>query len=387
MLQPLLALLLTTPSLVRPWIASPRMGQPCQLPACRASRPSAAENLEFDGEFEGGSLDEGEFKGFGSPRGFSSSMDELEGWKDQMDAEDEADGATLSPDLRAKRNRILSKWADFVQSRAPEGPRAPRLAALRNVTMEFGGEDVLRGVSWEVHQGQLIGVVGESGCGKSTQLRLLAGEEAPTSGGVWLDSDHVEYLPQDSLAALAHETTTLADYVRYAFARPVGAAFGMPHAVDVDVDSEAGVGEWRAHDAVWAWLGFSSSSADEDDEGEDADDDEWLSEVMYDSEEEGMYDDDYDYDDDDEEEEEDATVQALGGIERAAASAAAGRAFWGREALSRPVCSLSSGQQMRLLIAVAIARQPSLLLADEPTNHLDVDGMVWLVRSRRSAPY
>ena len=95
--------------------------------------------------------------------------------------------------------------------------------------------------------------------------------------------------------------------------------------------------------------------------GEDADDDEWLSEVMYDSEEEGMYDDDYDYDDDDEEEEEDATVQALGGIERAAASAAAGRAFWGREALSRPVCSLSSGQQMRLLIAVAIARQPSLL--------------------------
>ena len=49
-----------------------------------------------------------------------------------------------------------------------------------------------------------------------------------------------------------------------------------------------------------------------------------------------------------------------------------------RSAPSRPVCDLSSGQQLRLALALALARRPRVLLVDEPTNHLDVRGLIWL---------
>ena len=46
------------------------------------------------------------------------------------------------------------------------------------MSLGFGEERALRAVSWEVCAGQIVGVVGESGCGKSSQLRLLAGVPA-----------------------------------------------------------------------------------------------------------------------------------------------------------------------------------------------------------------
>ena len=58
---------------------------------------------------------------------------------------------------------------------------------LRGVTKSFGAHQVLRGVSLDIEPGQFIAVVGRSGCGKSTMLRLLAGLDQPTTGRIEVD--------------------------------------------------------------------------------------------------------------------------------------------------------------------------------------------------------
>ncbi|MEU5101329.1 ATP-binding cassette domain-containing protein [Streptomyces sp. NPDC021354] len=57
----------------------------------------------------------------------------------------------------------------------------------------------LRGVSFDVPQGQRFGIVGESGCGKSTLLRILAGLDRPTSGGVAIDGRDITGLRERQL--------------------------------------------------------------------------------------------------------------------------------------------------------------------------------------------
>ena len=54
--------------------------------------------------------------------------------------------------------------------------------------------DVLRGVSFELHAGEHVAVVGRSGSGKSTLLHLLAGLDTPTSGSVWLAGEDLSSL-------------------------------------------------------------------------------------------------------------------------------------------------------------------------------------------------
>jgi ABC-type multidrug transport system ATPase subunit len=51
---------------------------------------------------------------------------------------------------------------------------APALA-VRDVAKSYGRRAVLRGISFEVHRGEIVGIVGENGTGKSTLLRILAG--------------------------------------------------------------------------------------------------------------------------------------------------------------------------------------------------------------------
>jgi len=55
---------------------------------------------------------------------------------------------------------------------------------LRDVGERFGAQHVLADINLTVNRGQFVGIVGESGCGKTTLLRLVAGLLAPTSGSV-----------------------------------------------------------------------------------------------------------------------------------------------------------------------------------------------------------
>jgi NitT/TauT family transport system ATP-binding protein len=56
--------------------------------------------------------------------------------------------------------------------------------SLEAVSRRFGGVEVLRDFSLDIHEGEFVAIVGPSGCGKTTLLNLLAGFDKPTSGRV-----------------------------------------------------------------------------------------------------------------------------------------------------------------------------------------------------------
>jgi len=54
---------------------------------------------------------------------------------------------------------------------------------------------------------------------------------------------------------------------------------------------------------------------------------------------------------------------------------------------SSDVASLSGGWKKRLAIAIELAKEPDVLMLDEPTNHLDLDGILWLEKLLKTAPF
>jgi spermidine/putrescine transport system ATP-binding protein len=64
---------------------------------------------------------------------------------------------------------------------------------LENITKSFGTTDVLRGIDLSIHRGEFITLLGSSGCGKTTTLRIIAGLETPDSGRVLLEGRDVTH--------------------------------------------------------------------------------------------------------------------------------------------------------------------------------------------------
>lgn len=65
----------------------------------------------------------------------------------------------------------------------------------RELTVRFGERTVLDQVSLNVAEGEVVAVLGPSGVGKSTLLRVLAGLLVADSGSVWLDGTDITRLP------------------------------------------------------------------------------------------------------------------------------------------------------------------------------------------------
>ena len=201
-------------------------------------------------------------------------------------------------------------------------------ARLTGVSKSHGAQVVLEDASLEIGPHARVGLVGPNGVGKSTVLRLLAGEEAPDRGAVALDPPTltVAHLPQEP-DALPGETLRerLARRTGVAAAeRELEAAAAALSTVEALVSNQ----HERPTATTWRSGGFSRSG-------------------------------------------EPTSTRARPPCARSSGSATG---------LDRPLAALSGGETARASLAAVLLAQADLLLLDEPTNDLDADGLERLTR-------
>jgi branched-chain amino acid transport system ATP-binding protein len=74
-------------------------------------------------------------------------------------------------------------------------PSESPLLRVQDITVRFGGLTAIDRVSFDVAEGELLGLIGPNGAGKTTMLRSITGVAKPTSGQVWLDGKTLTGLP------------------------------------------------------------------------------------------------------------------------------------------------------------------------------------------------
>lgn len=73
------------------------------------------------------------------------------------------------------------------------------MISFRDVRKRFGEREVLKGISFDVPEGQILFILGTSGTGKSVLLKTIVGLLKPTSGEIWLDDQDVSQLTEVEL--------------------------------------------------------------------------------------------------------------------------------------------------------------------------------------------
>jgi ABC-2 type transport system ATP-binding protein len=99
----------------------------------------------------------------------------------------------------------------------------PALSAT-NLSRRFGGREVVHGLSLELARGEVLGLLGHNGAGKSTTLQMLTGALAPHSGRIEICGYDIERQPKQAKARLGflpetpplYRDMTVDDYLAYA---------------------------------------------------------------------------------------------------------------------------------------------------------------------------
>ena len=69
------------------------------------------------------------------------------------------------------------------------------VVSLRDIVVEFDGQRILDGLNLDIHDKEFVTLLGSSGCGKTTTLRLIAGFLEPNSGKVLLKGEDITGVP------------------------------------------------------------------------------------------------------------------------------------------------------------------------------------------------
>ena len=197
------------------------------------------------------------------------------------------------------------------------------LAGFQDLTFEFGARAIVEEATWHIHPGERIGLIGFNGTGKSTLLKLLAGEYLPNAGTVERSrSTTIGYLHQDLLSFDTQESIL----------QVAMGAFERVMQIQKDIER----------------LGI------ELEQGEDEKKLIEYTDLLHEMDVLDGYNIDHKTED---------VLHGLG---------------FKQEDLSRPYKEFSGGWRMRVLLAKMILMQPDLLMLDEPTNHLDLPSIEWL---------
>lgn len=66
---------------------------------------------------------------------------------------------------------------------------------VRDVSKRFGGVEAVKGVSFEVERGALVGLIGPNGAGKTTMVNIISAHQTSTSGEILLDGKPIQKFP------------------------------------------------------------------------------------------------------------------------------------------------------------------------------------------------
>ena len=189
--------------------------------------------------------------------------------------------------------------------------------------------EVLRDVSWEIRPGDRIGLVGVNGAGKSTQLRILAGLEEPSSGQVVRQGDpRISYLQQEFDV---DPQRSVREELFQAFGE-AAEVLNRQRRVEREMGEERAASDADHLDALIRELGELQSRF----------------EALHGYELDARI---------------DRLLPTIG---------------FASEQADLPVGDHSGGWQMRIALGKILLQEPDLLLLDEPTNHLDVETIQWL---------
>src|ERR1700685_4647045 len=74
-------------------------------------------------------------------------------------------------------------------------PTTPAYVQLERITKKFGDFNAVDDVSLKIYKGEIFCLLGASGCGKTTLLRMMGGFETPTSGKIFIDGEDMTGVP------------------------------------------------------------------------------------------------------------------------------------------------------------------------------------------------
>lgn len=199
----------------------------------------------------------------------------------------------------------------------------------QNIKKYHGAQLVLEDVTFELHQGERVGLVGRNGSGKSTLLRLIAKMEKPDEGQLTVRKDTgIGYLAQ---IPSAWESFTVYDVLAASFGELLACRATMRE-LEAQMSSPSVMNDEKQLDQLLKR----------------------YAQLQERFEREGGY-------------ELDARIDQVANGLRIA-----------KDLYERSFATLSGGEKTKITLASQLIGKPDLLLLDEPTNHLDLSGVEWL---------